>query len=1022
MFKKIQGIILIGCLLFLCCGTYAQHQKRYLFTRFGKVNGLAADMAFCVAQDRLGFIWIGTDRGLQRYDGKRFITFRNKEDDPNTLPSNEISGLHIDKSGRLWILFFGNQLGFMNTATFKFTLTRIIVPEQFRKNNMYRFIEDSEGRMHISIMGYGAMTYNEKAFEFSSAYNHVPSPDGLFISEINESSKGNYFVTTSKSFDLYNSSTRQWAPRSSSGLLTNMNRVMKQEGLIGPGHLFRDKKGRIWADVWLDGKKVAGPVVYCYDPADNSWTEHKNSIDQAAMGYHSINGFLEQQNGSFWLYGTNLFAKYNEEKKIFEDVRNESLTLNGIDMNTVFQLYEDKDANIWMCTTNGLFMFNPGKQIFYNFPNKRLGTNEVYKHTAEAVMEARNGTIYSCTWGAGVFAYDKDLNAIPNPVLPGIQDNNSLSVWDMMERANGEIWLGEQGGFIRVYDPKTKKTTRLKLSVFEGKTVRQLTEDSLGNMWMGTQYGHVIKCINANWRDTTHAFKLMQNVKGRVTKLVTDKKGFIWVCTDRFGLYRLNAADGKIVAHYDEESPPDRRLKTSGANDVLQYNDSIILIASGDMNILNLNTNTITYAGAGGGIEHGALASIIKDRQGFIWMAFSDGLGRMELGKNIYLYFANEEGILNSHFQINAATTLQDGRILLGTTTDLLVFDPAKLSVPKTSAPVSLAGFMLADKELLVDSLLRLKKIVLPHYDNTFTLDLTTFNYQNEHAIMYMLEGLDEKWLATRNNKIVYNRLPPGTYTFKTKSISATGLESGITQMSIEIVPPFWETWWFYGLLILSALLVFYLVDKERLMRLKATQKLRTEIALSLHHDVNTNLNNINLLSEMARMKVDKDITRSKALIEQISEKSNDMIIAMDDMLWVIDPANDSMEKTVLRMNEFIDALRNRHEADIVIHIDEKVKEMKLDMKLRHGFFVIFKAALRSMVQYSGSKQTLVNIDLQKNQLLLKMHGAVPINNADSNNIQCAEDMKAYAANINAELDIQNLRNSSNIVLLMPVK
>ncbi|HEX2683532.1 MAG TPA: two-component regulator propeller domain-containing protein, partial [Ferruginibacter sp.] len=938
---------------------------------------LAADLSFAVTQDKQGFIWIGTDRGLQRYDGKRFITFRKKDNDPSSISSNAVSSLFTDKKGLLWIILFGNQVGYMNTSTFRFTPVNVNVPEEFKKSASHRFIEDPEGRLHISVLGYSVLTYDEKKNEFNAEKNNIKFADGSLITEINNGrTKGSYYISSQKGFDHYNSITNQWDPRNSDGLLINMNKVMQVEGTSGPGHFFIDKKGRAWSDAWLDNKKEAGPQVYCYDPADKSWNTYKQSVDLAAGGYHSLNGFLEQKNGAIWLYGTGIFARFNEEKKIFEDVRNESLKLNGIDLETIYQLYEDKDENIWMSTSNGLFMFNPGKQVFYNYSNRRGVANEAYaRNSIESVMQAKNGTIFSSTWGAGIFAYDKDMSVAPNTIIPVIPDNNGLAVWDMLERENGEMWLAEQGGSIRVHDPKKGKTIKLKLAIFEGKTVRQLAEDSIGNMWMGTQYGLVIKCTNANWRDTVHSFKVVLNVKGRVTKLFTDRQGFLWVGTDKYGLYRLNANNGSIVAHYNDEAPAGRRLQLPGANDILQYNDSIFLIASGDLNILNIKNNSITYAGAGGGIEHSALASILMDRQGYIWMAFSDGLGRMEFGKHIFLYFDEEEGILNSHFQINAATLLQDGRILLGTTTDLLMFDPLKISFPNKAAPVKISGFMQADQELQVDSLLRLKKIILPYYNNTFTIDLTTFSYQNDNAILYTLENVDSKWLPTKNNRIVYNRLAPGTYIFKAKSVSATGAESEVTQLVIEIVPPFWETWWFYGLLILSGLLVFYLIDRERVMRLKSTQKLRTEIALSLHHDVNTTLNNINLLSEMARMKADKDISKTKDLIEQISEKSNDMIIAMDDMLWVIDPTNDSMEKTVFRMNEFIDSLRNRHEADIEIHIDEKVKDMKLDMKLRHGFFVIFKSALRCMVQYSGSKQTLVNIDLLKNQLMLKMHG-----------------------------------------------
>lgn len=1009
--------------LWLCSANIQAQQKKYIFTRYGKINGLAADMAFAVVQDMQGYIWIATDKGLQRYDGKHFINFQHNNADSTSIPPNGIGALHVDKKGRLWIIAFGNKLGTFSTSNFKYRPAKVLLPPEFRKNNLTRFKEDDAGILSLTIQNYGVLTYHEKNNEFAAVHNNIRLGNGEIPAEITETTQqGKYFITSRKGFDEYNNLTGQWTERNSNSLLVQINKALVEENAAGPAHIFTDKKGRIWGHMWLDGKKEAGPQVYRYTPAGNSCNTFKKSIDLASKGYHSINGFLEQRNGDIWLYGTNLFARFNEQKQEFEDVRNESLSIKGIEMEHIYNLFEDRDANIWISSSNGLFMFNPGRQVFSNLDNRRNDNKGVQKNSVDAVLQSQSGIIYASTWGAGIFAYDNNFNIVPNPIIPDNKTHAGFSGWDMHERKNGEIWIAMQGGSLNIYSPKTKKTINLKLSVFENKTVRQVTEDSSGNIWMGTQYGAIIKCTNANWKDTANAFKIVQQFNGRISKITADKKGYVWVCTDRFGIYKLNSSDGSIAAKYDDESPEGSRLQISGANDVLQYNDSIVLIASGGLNVLNTKTNKITFISTGKDNEHSSLASITRDRLGFIWLAFSDGLCRMELGKNIFLFFEEEDGILNNHFQINAAATLKDGRILLGTTTDLLVFDPGKISFPKRSVPVSISGFMAADKEMLVDSLLKLKKITLPYYNNTFTIDLSTFSYHSEYAIVYNMENLDNKWQFTSGNRVTYHRLPPGHYIFRAKSVSASGDESKeITTINITIVPPFWNTWWFYGLVVLSVIAVFYLIDRERLLRLKATQKLRTDIAINLHHDVNTALSNINLLSEMARMKADKDISRSKELIEQISDKSNEMMIAMDDMLWVIDPENDSMEKILMRMAEFTDSLRNRHEADIEIHIDEKVTNLKLDMKLRHGFFLIYKSALRCLVQFSGAKQTLVNIDHQKNILSLKIQ-ADSILQSDSHILICMEDMKQHAADINAELDVQHDKNGSNIVLLIPVK
>ncbi|MCR6720322.1 MAG: hypothetical protein NVV59_08495 [Chitinophagaceae bacterium] len=138
---------------------------------------------------------------------------------------------------------------------------------------------------------------------------------------------------------------------------------------------------------------------------------------------------------------------------------------------------------------------------------------------------------------------------------------------------------------------------------------------------------------------------------------------------------------------------------------------------------------------------------------------------------------------------------------------------------------------------------------------------------------------------------------------------------------------------------------------------MKELQRVRSEIANNLHADVTTTLSNINLLGEMAKIKADKDIDRSKEYIDQISAKSHSMIIAMDDILWSIDPENDSIEKTLLRMMEFTDALRNRHAANIELIVDKKIQKLRLSMKTRHEFFLIYKEGIRLITQYAGGKK-----------------------------------------------------------------
>ena len=167
-----------------------------------------------------------------------------------------LMGYSLIKKGRLWVTFFNNKISILNTVNFKFLHVKLVIPAEFRKNIMLRPQEDDAGTIHTSIQGYGVITYNEKKNEFSAAHNIIRLHDGSNVAEINTTNiKGSYLVTTQNGLDLYNKNTQQWTPRNSNGLLRNMNKVLSENKSWGPAHIFTDKKGRIWSDIWLNEKR-----------------------------------------------------------------------------------------------------------------------------------------------------------------------------------------------------------------------------------------------------------------------------------------------------------------------------------------------------------------------------------------------------------------------------------------------------------------------------------------------------------------------------------------------------------------------------------------------------------------------------------------------------------------------------------------------------------------------------------------------------------------------------------------------
>ncbi|MGV3656880.1 MAG: triple tyrosine motif-containing protein, partial [Chitinophagaceae bacterium] len=284
----------------------------------------------------------------------------------------------------------------------------------------------------------------------------------------------------------------------------------------------------------------------------------------------------------------------------------------------------------------------------------------------------------------------------------------------------------------------------------------------------------------------------------------------------------------------------------------------------------------------------------------------------------------------------------------------------------------------------------------------------------------YRLAGLENQWVdAGPRRAAYYSHLPAGNYVFELKAANRDGLWSkDYAFLSLTVHPPFWRTWWFYALMALLFITLLYIYDKERVSRLRALQGVRSEIAGNLHEEINITLNDINLLSEIAKLKADKDLDRSKDYIDQISQKSRGMIESMDDMLWSIDPKNDSMEKLLMRLKQYTEGFNNTHGTHIELTADKNVKQLQMDMKCRYEFMHFFKEALNYAIQQSGCSTLYIGMEFAKPKLFLKILAQcaqVPAEDVEA--LQSRREMEKRAGLLQGNLEVMEDKKSISIIL-----
>jgi len=945
----------------------AQDTKNYYFSQLNSTSGLTSNTVRAVQQDSIGFIWTLNGNTLQRYDGQRLLTFRHEPNDPNSLPVGVLHTLRIDTKNRLWIIYGSFLVGYFDVITFRFHKVKLnATKEQLHKAGGGVFT-GSNGDVILLAMNKFMMTYNEKAREFDEKYNRFQLPKDILPLTFDEGKYDhNYWIGYGNGVVKYNVKQNTLSyPGHNTDNDPYVEAVAGHETVL---HFYIDKNKKCWFSGWPE----TGVYIKCYDPVTKQTTDWDERLGNTMGGmYFSLYGFSELSDGSFWVHGENLLAKLRYDGSRFDPVPNNLPGENRIRFDNVYMMYEDHEKNVWLPTNLGLYRFNPPAQLVMSVKNKRVYDQKDYPHEVTDIFQTREGEIFVATWGEGVFSYDAQFRPSKvDHIYNSAKKMGETLTWAIHQHKNGDLWRAQQGGQLYVWRAATHRTEKIIDPHFENSTIRQISEDKKGNLWFGTQRGYIVK-----WEYATNKFSLQHKLESIVSRMLIDSSDQLWVCTQANGVIKINTETGAIMRRYVESDTLGVGLRSSGTADVIQYNDTTMIILAEGLNFLNTKTDRFKYFTTENGLPTSSISNIIKDKNGYIWMSSESGLFSYYLPKRKLSIYTYADGVSSNFCNVASSAMLYDGSIVFGTSHDVMIFSPEELTITNYSVPkVEIAGIHLMNKRLNLDSLRKLKTIELGHHQNSLTVELTTLTYQNTYGIYYRMENLEKEWLLTDDSRqVTYNYLPPGDYTLKVACKDENGKMGEISEIWFHIKPPFWKTWWFYSLLVLFIITILMLFDKQRLQRIHKEQEMRSSIAGNLHEEVNTVLQNISVLSEIARIKADTQPEQSKEYIYEIQQKSRNMVVAMNDVLWSINPSNDSMEKTIERIHEVADALQHKHSTSITIQTDKKVNDLYLSMRVRHEFILIYKLSMITLVEVLGAPQTTVQLDYVRGKLHMQI-------------------------------------------------
>jgi ligand-binding sensor domain-containing protein/two-component sensor histidine kinase len=933
-----------------------------LFSRLSANDGLFSNFINCVWQDQRGFLWIGSENGLQRYDGHKFIRMYGESLDKSIpiLPVHQILG---DKQDHMWIRM-GEIIGQYDVRTNNFK--RAITP---KRNSGYLLSIDTKGRVIINNLE-GIFIYNPKTNTFGKDKNIIDCPDDWGVITVTEDPvTDNFWICGRRGLGLFDIHTKKFYSHDYNPLHIGLLKATPSTDVM---NLFIDSKHRYWIAQW---PYRPGLTVNLYDAA--SQTLVNKMLEPDIPAYHEFGAFVESGN-QIWAFGSNLLNIYDEGEKVLYKFYDSNNTNYGIKFTAVSSIYKDRDGNTWLATDNGLYK---ATVITHGISH---GTLKMETGNITFVQQITGDKLIFGTWGAdGIhtvnifdslkFSRNDELKANVDRNMP-YADGVYGSAWCMIEHSvTHHLWFGCQEGALMDYDPVKKQTHFLYLPIFDKRTLRQVVEDGAHNLWFGTQWGRIIRLAPDG------QFKIFEEYHSVVYKMMVDSKGKIWIGTTTKGLFVFDPVTGKTIKTYSAMGKAGQVLSKPGVKDIVQLNDSLMAIACDvNLDILNRYTGKIKQITPYQGLPNPVIYSMQTDNDGALWFSTNRNIIKYDWKKNEFRAYDQRDGLVsttNNRNLLDLSTRLKSGRLIFAGGNNFVAFDPNVLKSKTVPKDVTITDIRLFNTYIRVDSVMYRGGLVLPHDKNSLTIEYASMTYtdRNRMVYYYMLEGAGKTWIRADNANIAsFPSLPPGHYVFKVRCENTEGLASRhTTELSIYIRPAFWQTWWFILLLLILAAVPVYIIYNLRINRMAAVQRLREKVARDLHDDMGSTLTSINILSAMAANKITGENAPAREYLGKISTNSNQMMDAMDDIVWSIKPDNDTMPRIVARMREYAANVLEPKDIEYTVVNDDNIKNIKLDMDVRRNLFLIYKESLNNLVKYSGATDVSIEFFVHHGRLQL---------------------------------------------------
>jgi len=804
------------------------------FTRLSTTEGLSQIKVSQVLQDDQGFMWFGTQYGLNRFDGYNFKVFVHDPRDANSLSGVLIGALFKDRDGTLWVGCdqFVNRFD-RETETFR----------QYPVPFVYHISQDAGGTLWLATPN-GLYSLDPATGRIRRYAHDANDPSSLSSNEVKSSAEdreGRFWVANGEGLDGFDRTT---------GKVTL--HIPSREAALGFS-FYEDRFGMLWL------YHASASVIASFDPKTNTLTQYSFYEGQSPGSVLTgINTMLEDRNGTLWV-GTNGagLLKFDREERRFIAYRNNPVDPESIGQDSVISLFEDREGNLWAGLGGmGLTRFSTTPLPFKRYRHDFGDSHSTGEPFVGAIYEDRQGILWVGNHDA-LNRIDRATGHSSSYRTGGPGEASDVITLD--EDRSGSLWVGTFSHGLYRFDRRSRQFTRFQHNPADAYSlsndiVPRLLIDHNGTLWAATWDG--LDQFDA----ATERFKTYRTAsQGRspfYIDLVEDPKGGLWLGTHASGLQRFEPETGQFTIYQHDNHRPGT-LSDNRVNSVyFDRSGTMWLGTQNGLNKLEPKTGTFTVYTHQDGLAGNAVSCILEDDHGDLWMSTNNGMSRFDPQRTTFKNYSTADGLPGADLTgWGSCSKSAAGEMFFAGFSGATAFYPDKVVDSLYVPPVVLTGFRLSGRPVEIGGGSPLQKSIaytnalrLSHRQNMFSLEFAALSYLNPatNRYRYKLEGLDSEWheAGSQERLVNYTTLPAGVYRFRVQGATSSGpwTEPGVI-LQIEVLPPWWSTWWFRTtcavLLVLLALAAYShhlrQIAREFELLLEGRIDERTRIARELH-------------------------------------------------------------------------------------------------------------------------------------------------------------------------------------------